>query len=92
MNAIHIYELITVREQAGAIIEEWKKKATFDRAEALEWARALTAPEKQGASIYRDEIRDWNSFAAPGEYQDGMTAAEALDVMNGDGYDLISAE
>lgn len=91
MNAMHIYELVTVREQAGATIEEWRKAATFDRSEALEWARALAAPDKQGASVYRDEVRDWVSFSDPDEYHEGMSAAEALDLMSGDGWDPVAA-
>nr|DAL94543.1 MAG TPA: hypothetical protein [Caudoviricetes sp.] len=92
MNTMHIYELVTVCERAGAAIGEWRKAATFDRAEALDWVRRLPAPSKQGPDVYRDEVRDWMEFEDLSEYADGMSAAEALDAMNGEGWDPVAVE
>lgn len=88
----HIYELVTVCEHVNSPCEEWRKAATFDRAEAVQWARDLSAPNKQGANTYREEVRDWCRFIDPDEYADGMTAAEALDAMNGEGWNPVDPE
>jgi hypothetical protein len=92
MNTMHIYELVTVCERSGAAIEEWRKAATFDRAEALEWARRLPAPSKQGPDVYRDEVRDWVEFDDLNGYADGMSAAEALDAAGGLGWNPVDPE
>lgn len=92
MNTMHIYELATVRERSGAVIDEWRKAATFDRAEALEWVRKLPAPSKQDPDIYRDEVRDWVEFDDLSAYVDGMSAEEALDAAGGFGWNPVDPE
>lgn len=92
MNTMHIYELVTVCERSGAVIEEWRKATTFDRAEALEWARRLPAPSKQGPDVYHDEVRDWVEFDDPSAYADGMSAVEALDAAGGLGWNPVDPE
>lgn len=92
MNTMHIYELVTVCERSGAAIDEWRKATTFDRAEALEWARKLPAPSKQGPDVYHDEVRDWVEFEDLDEYTNDMGAAEALDAVGGLGWNPVNPE